>query len=94
MTFEVVRAVQGREEKGVVVATGFETEADAIRCASRKDQEYGLQHREYRYPFTYHTTRVSTGVVSTYEVVDSDYSDKVLQDWGLSYERAKEEGLI
>lgn len=59
MTFEVVCAVQGREEKGVVVATGFETEVDAIRCASRKDQEYGLQYRETRYPFTYHTTRVS-----------------------------------
>ena len=58
MTFEVIRAIQEEEENGVVVASGFESEVDAIRYASRKDQEYGLQHREYRYPFTYHTTRV------------------------------------
>ena len=59
MTFEVVRVVQGREDEGVIIASGFETEVDAIRYASRKDQEYGLQYRETRYPFTYHTTRVS-----------------------------------
>lgn len=94
MTFEVVRVVQEQEKNGVVVASGFDTEVAAIRYASCKDQEYGLQHREFRYPFTYHTTRVSTGVVPTDEVFCSEYSDKVLQDWGLSYERAKIEGLI
>ena len=95
MTFEVIHAVQEQEENGVVVASGFETMEDAIRCAGRLDHEYVHRYRETRYPFTYHTTRVTTGeIVSTDEVVDSDYSDKVLQDWGLSYERAKEEGLI
>jgi len=95
MTFEVIRVKQDQEENGVVVASGFETMEDAIRCAGRKDQEYGRRRLDYRYPFTYHHTRISTGeVVSTDEVVDSEYSDKVLQDWGLSYERAKEEGLI
>lgn len=57
MTFEVLRVVQGQEEKGVVVASGFNTEIDALSYAARKDQEFGLYHREYRYPYTYHTTR-------------------------------------
>lgn len=60
MTFEVIRAIQDQEENGVVVASGFNTEVDAIRYASRKDQEYGRRRMDYRYPFTYHTTRVST----------------------------------
>lgn len=95
MTFEVIRAIQDQEENGVVVASGFETEVDAIRYASQKDHDYFYHRRDYCYPCTYHTTRVLTGgVISTEEIVDSDYSDKVLQDWGLSYERAKLEGLI
>lgn len=55
MAFKVLRVVQGQEQKGVIVATGFDSEIEAIRYASLKDQEYFLFRRE-RFPFTYHTT--------------------------------------
>ena len=62
MAFKVLRVVQRsddalkyQDQTAVVVATGFDSEIEAIRYASLKDQESFLFCRE-RFPFTYHTT--------------------------------------
>lgn len=56
MAFDVVRVVQGREKEGVIIASGFKSEVDALRYAAQQDYEYvqSLQCKERQFPFTYH----------------------------------------